>query len=90
VTNLEQNSRKVLRVVYNRGMVRGRDVKRFANLANEEDLRVALDTLTRKKLVTIESGSLGVVSDQAAMDAYVAVLPSRKSEVEYELAQSDV
>ena len=87
--NLEQNSRKVLRVIYNRGMVRGRDVKRFANLKRDEDLRIALDTLTRKKLVTTESGSLGVESDQAAMDAYVAVLPSRKFEVEYELAQSD-
>lgn len=79
----------MLRVIYNRGLVRGRDVKRFANLPKDEDLRVALDDLTRRKFVTIESGSLGVESDQAAMDSYVAVLPSRKSQVEYELAQSD-
>lgn len=86
---LDQNGRKVLRIVYNRGLVRGRDVKRFANL-NPADLRKALDVLTRGKFVTIESGSLGVESEQAAMDSYVSVLPSRKNEVEYELAKADI
>jgi hypothetical protein len=87
---LDQNSRKVLRVIYNRGMVRGRDVMRFAELDKDEDLRVAVDTLTRKGLVTLQTGGCGVESAQAAKDAYIALLPSRKAEAEYELSQRDV
>ena len=87
--NLDNNSRNVLRVIYNRGVVRGRDVKRFADIKEDEDLRAAIDTLTKKKFVTIQTGSCGVESAQAAKDAYIVLLPSRKAEVEYELSQSD-
>lgn len=86
MTKLDESSRKVLRVIFNRGPVRGRDIIRIAGL-DAGQLRQAINRLATGSLVTTHAGGIGVESDQDAREAMVSILPSRKSEAEFELRQ---
>ncbi|HEY5551374.1 MAG TPA: hypothetical protein VIK52_05780 [Opitutaceae bacterium] len=86
---LDKASRNLLRVVYSRGIVRGRDAKRFGQFSTSKEFMEALQKLSLAKLVTLETGLTGVESEEAAMESYISPLPSRKAEAEYELGRQD-
>lgn len=77
---------QVLGVIYDRGMVRGRDIKRQVKAEKTVDeLRTALTTLANQKLVTIQSGSLSLASERGLLDAFIAPLPSGQAMAEIAL-----
>ncbi len=81
---LDQKSRETLRAIYSRGLIRGRDLKRLANL-NDDELRSGLKTLLSGNFVAVQGCSS--FSDQNLLDVYVAPLPSKRTEAEYEMRQ---
>jgi hypothetical protein len=77
-----QLDKSVLSVIYEHGMLRGRDIKRLVNVKDDGALRGALSTLVKRKLVTIQSGSVALESERGILDAYVAPLPSGRGAAE--------
>lgn len=77
-------TRDVLRVIYQRGMVRAKDLKRLAALDADDALPSILRRLERDKIITVQGGTSG----SYCADAYVAPLPSKRAEGESVLAQA--
>lgn len=83
---LDPLQQKVLGVVYDRGMVRGRDIKRqLAEVGDVGQLRVALTELAKQNFVTVQTGSLSLASERGVLDAYIAPLPSGQAAAALEL-----
>ena len=82
---LDQKTRNALRAIYSRGLIRGRDLKRLANL-NDTELRAGLSTLVNANFITLQ-GASSLASEQDLADVYVAPLPSKRVEAEYEMKQ---
>ena len=85
----EKFSREVLRVIYDHGMLRGKDIKRGLNISDDGKLRAALVSLVKEKLVTIQSGSVALESERGALDSYVAPLPSGQANAAAVLSHED-
>jgi hypothetical protein len=83
---LDENARKALSAIYRRGILRGRDVQRLAGLKDATELGTALRSLADNKFITLQLGSSSD-TDQGYQEAFVAPLPSKKAEGEYEINQ---
>lgn len=84
--DLDDKTREALRVIYRRGIVRGKDVKRLAAIEDVAKLNKILRTLESEKFITVERGGCSE-SDEGTLEAFVAPLPSRRAEGEYEAGQ---
>lgn len=80
---------QALRVIHAKGIVRGRDLKRFASIKTNKELKETLETLSRNQFVTLQSGSSFLESEDAALNAYVVQLPSGVAAVEAELKRAE-
>jgi hypothetical protein len=86
MASLDDNARRVLQVIYTHGMIRGRDVQRITKL-EDADLRQALSPLVSQSFITV-SGDVGLETDQSALSAYFAPLPSKEAEAQFVLRSS--
>jgi transcription initiation factor IIE alpha subunit len=81
---LQPQDRNVLRAVLAGGLVRGRDILRRTGL-KADDVRSSLLALKNENFITLHNGSNNA---HESLDAYVAALPSRRAQAEYEASQS--
>jgi len=81
---LQPKDRNVLRVVLAGGLVRGRDILRRTGL-KADDVRSSLQALKNENFITLHNGSNNT---HESLDSYVAALPSRRAQAEYEASQS--
>lgn len=80
---LQSKDRNVLRVVLAGGLVRGRDILRRTGL-KADDVRSSLQALRDENYITFHTGS---ANTHESLDSYVAALPSRRAQAEYEASQ---
>ncbi len=81
---LQSKDRNVLRVVLAGGLVRGRDILRRTGM-KADDVRASLQALKASNFITLHNGSNNALE---SLDSYVAALPSRRAEAEYEVSQN--
>jgi hypothetical protein len=81
---MDLDAKKALRVIYNRGIVRGKDVKRLAAIDTTSKFSEILRTLESDKYITVQRGACSA-SDEGSLEAFVAPLPSKKAQGEYEI-----
>jgi hypothetical protein len=84
---LDAKTRDALRVIYRRGIIRGKDVKRLAAIDNASDLSKILRALQNNNYITLQRGASSE-SDEGTLEAFVAPLPSKRSQVEEELMKA--
>ena len=84
---LDEKARDALRVIYRRGILRGKDVQRLAGIDNAAQLSTILRTLENNKFITLQRGASSE-SDQGTLDAFVAPLPSGRAQGEYEISKA--
>jgi predicted transcriptional regulator len=84
---LDDEARIALKVIYTRGVVRGKDVKRLAGISDTSKLSEVLRTLENQKFITVQRGG-GGETDEGTLEAFAAPLPSRRAQGEYEITKT--
>lgn len=78
---MNNDTRKVLHVLYNRGTTSGMMLKKESGV---ENLKKCINELLQHCYITI-GGNFGVLTEEQALNCYACWLPSHKWEIEQEL-----
>jgi hypothetical protein len=84
MASLQPEDRKTLQAVVHGGLIRGRDIQRRTGLTADQ-VKKSLQVLKNENFITLHNGANNLLD---SIDAYVAVLPSRRVEAEYEASQT--